>query len=169
MEQREYTSRSALGSTHPSTQWAPVAISQDAGRSVREADHIYFRPEDGNYVSPKCWYLPMSPHGVTVQNNIDVFTAVRTSNLTHTFRSDVLVELHLYAPYTLSRRGVRHGRNFTLALITLRMINKVTGVKFPAWTRIFLFASTSDRPSGPISLLSHHTKCSFLGVKAIGA
>jgi hypothetical protein len=35
-----------------------------------------------HYVSPKLWYLPTSPHGVTTQkNNIDFFTAVRTSNL----------------------------------------------------------------------------------------
>jgi hypothetical protein len=35
------------------------------------------------YVPPKRWYLPTSTHGVAVQtNNIDVFTAMRTSNLT---------------------------------------------------------------------------------------
>jgi hypothetical protein len=34
------------------------------------------------YVPPKRWYLPTSPHGISTQkNNIDIFTAVRTSNL----------------------------------------------------------------------------------------
>jgi hypothetical protein len=34
------------------------------------------------YVPPKCWHLPTSPHGVITQKtNIDIFTAVRTSNL----------------------------------------------------------------------------------------
>jgi hypothetical protein len=35
------------------------------------------------YASPKRWYLPTSPHCVTTQkNNIDIFTAVRTSSIT---------------------------------------------------------------------------------------
>jgi hypothetical protein len=34
------------------------------------------------YVHPKRWYLPTNPHYVTAQKtNIDIFTAVRTSNL----------------------------------------------------------------------------------------
>jgi hypothetical protein len=33
------------------------------------------------YIYPKRWYLPTSLHGVTTQNNIDILTAVRTSNL----------------------------------------------------------------------------------------
>jgi hypothetical protein len=42
-----------------------------------------FTPEDGDYVSPKRWYLTTNPHGITTQkSNIDIFTAVRTSNLT---------------------------------------------------------------------------------------
>jgi hypothetical protein len=33
-------------------------------------------------VPPKRWYLSTSPYGVTTQKtNIDIFTAVRTSNL----------------------------------------------------------------------------------------
>jgi hypothetical protein len=32
------------------------------------------------YVSPKRQYLPTSLHGVTTQNNIAIFTAVKTSN-----------------------------------------------------------------------------------------
>jgi hypothetical protein len=33
------------------------------------------------YIPPKRWYLPTSPHGVTTQKiSIDIFTAVRTSN-----------------------------------------------------------------------------------------
>jgi hypothetical protein len=42
-----------------------------------------FSPENGDCVSPKLEYLPASPHGVATQKtNIDIFTAVRTSNLT---------------------------------------------------------------------------------------
>jgi hypothetical protein len=33
--------------------------------------------------SPNHWYLPASPHGITTQKtNINIFTVVRTSNLT---------------------------------------------------------------------------------------
>jgi hypothetical protein len=46
------------------------------------------------YVPPKRWPLPTSPHGVTTQKtNIDVFTAVRTSNFVYcntTFRKLVV-------------------------------------------------------------------------------
>jgi hypothetical protein len=41
----------------------------------------YSGPEDGNsrYVSPKRWYLPTSPHGVTTQKtNTVTLTTVRT-------------------------------------------------------------------------------------------
>jgi hypothetical protein len=35
-----------------------------------------------DYVPPKRWYLLASPHGLTTQKtDIDIFTAVRTSNL----------------------------------------------------------------------------------------
>jgi hypothetical protein len=35
------------------------------------------------YISPKRWYLPTRPHDVTCQkSNIDIFTAVRTSDIT---------------------------------------------------------------------------------------
>jgi hypothetical protein len=35
-----------------------------------------------NILSPKRWYLPMSPHGVITQKNIiDIFTAMKISNL----------------------------------------------------------------------------------------
>jgi hypothetical protein len=41
-----------------------------------------FSPQDEQYFSPKLWYLPTSPHGVTTQNTyIDTFTAMRNSNL----------------------------------------------------------------------------------------
>jgi hypothetical protein len=30
----------------------------------------HFSPEDGDSVSPKCWYLPMSPYSVRTQKNI---------------------------------------------------------------------------------------------------
>jgi hypothetical protein len=44
-----------------------------------EAASFIFRAED---FPPKRCYLPRSPHGVTTQKtNIDIFTAVRTSNL----------------------------------------------------------------------------------------
>jgi hypothetical protein len=33
-------------------------------------------------VSPECWYLRTSPYGVTTQRGINIFTAVRASNLT---------------------------------------------------------------------------------------
>jgi hypothetical protein len=37
-------------------------------------------------IYPKRWYLPTSLHGVTTQeNNADIFTAMRTSNLNFTF------------------------------------------------------------------------------------
>jgi hypothetical protein len=38
--------------------------------------------------SPKFWYVPMSPHATTRQQNITVFTAVRMSDLTYMFESD---------------------------------------------------------------------------------
>jgi hypothetical protein len=42
-----------------------------------------FSPED---VSPKRWYLPASPQGVTTQKtNINTFTALRTSNIIKEF------------------------------------------------------------------------------------
>jgi hypothetical protein len=40
----------------------------------------HFSPEDG-YVSPKRWNLPTSIHGAKTQNNIIVFTVVKTSTL----------------------------------------------------------------------------------------
>jgi hypothetical protein len=36
---------------------------------------------------PKRWYLPTSPHSVKTQNNIDIFTAVRTSRRTFCLNS----------------------------------------------------------------------------------
>jgi hypothetical protein len=32
------------------------------------------------YISPKLWYLPMSPHGITTQSNIDDFLYLRVSS-----------------------------------------------------------------------------------------
>jgi hypothetical protein len=41
------------------------------------------------YISPKSWYHPTSLHGATIQKtNIDIFTAVRTSNLIRTESSE---------------------------------------------------------------------------------
>jgi hypothetical protein len=50
---------------------------------------MLFSPEHGDsryiaYVSPRRWYLPTSPHGVTNQKtNTDIFTAMGTSDLTY--------------------------------------------------------------------------------------
>jgi hypothetical protein len=42
---------------------------------------------DSMFLRKKRWYLPTSPHGVTTQEaNIDVFTAVKTLNLTTMWR-----------------------------------------------------------------------------------
>jgi hypothetical protein len=42
-----------------------------------------FRTEDKSSMFLLCWCLPSSPHGVTThKNNIDIFTAERSSNLT---------------------------------------------------------------------------------------
>jgi hypothetical protein len=70
------------------------------------------------YVPLKRWYLPLSPHGFTTQkNNIDIFTAVRTSDLiqsrynsTHTYTwysgeggKFSFTLWPLYPPYQLNR------------------------------------------------------------------
>jgi hypothetical protein len=43
------------------------------------------------YVSPKRWYLPTSPQGVTSQN-IYIFTVVRTSNIAMNHGSLICVQ-----------------------------------------------------------------------------
>jgi hypothetical protein len=63
-------------------------IKPPQNRLVRDRDSNSVPPSFGlkpwrwtQYVSPKRWYLPTSPHSVTTQKtNIDIFTAVRTSH-----------------------------------------------------------------------------------------
>jgi hypothetical protein len=61
-------------------------------------------PEMKAYVPSKRWYLPTSPHGVITQKtNIDIFTAVSTSNF-------IFV---LYPPYlptnSIIEKSVKYG------------------------------------------------------------
>jgi hypothetical protein len=52
------------------------------GRYIQTQPRTLVSPEDGDNVSLKHWYLPASPHGSTTQKtNINIFTAMRTSNL----------------------------------------------------------------------------------------
>jgi hypothetical protein len=43
---------------------------------------LHLQGQKWNYVFPKRWCLPTSPHGVTSHKNVVIFTAVRTSDLT---------------------------------------------------------------------------------------
>jgi hypothetical protein len=50
---------------------------------------------------PKHWYLPASPHGVTTQKtNIDIFTALRTSNLVCSRKTQhIAISYHLLVQF----------------------------------------------------------------------
>jgi hypothetical protein len=70
-------------------------ISNDTDRMIRPM--INFRPRK---IVKKCWYLPTSLHDITTQKtNDDIFTAVRTSNLTNS---------PLYAACNARNKNVRN-------------------------------------------------------------
>jgi hypothetical protein len=77
------------------------------------------------YFPPKRWFLPISPHGVTTQKtNIDIFTAVRTSNLMLTclFFLGEHIGCDLWTPKLL------HGKTFTIAALDVSIISVVQTV-----------------------------------------
>jgi hypothetical protein len=52
------------------------------------------------YVPPKPWYLPTSPHGVTTKKYIDIFTAVRTSEITKWDEPNGPLNVSVYLSHT---------------------------------------------------------------------
>jgi hypothetical protein len=67
-------------------------------QSFGETYYLHLQPwRWKQHVSPKRWYLPMSPHGITTQkNNVVIFTTVRTLNLIHKVRIKVCNNKNIY-------------------------------------------------------------------------
>jgi hypothetical protein len=58
----------------------------------------YFYPDDGDYVSPKRWYLPTSPYGDTKQKtSIDIVVYKKKNVHMHSFYIDLYGLIYLSA------------------------------------------------------------------------
>jgi hypothetical protein len=63
--------------------WEERRVDLYVDANVSEEYNASIIRTEEQYIPPKRWYLPASPHGVTTQkDNIEIFAAVRTSNLT---------------------------------------------------------------------------------------
>jgi hypothetical protein len=73
-------------------------LSKICARALKKVSQPWCR----QYIAPKHWHLPTSPHAVTTQKtNIDIFTAVRTSNLILSCISLTFFILLLFKSYSL--------------------------------------------------------------------